>query len=165
MPSYSALPEATAALVDNQRETLDAHDDRFEAAKELTRLLGAHWRDGHAEFGFWTPQLVDEVPESAVELELLTPTEDVDLTADEETVAFDRQFVETRREGEFTWAAVDGVQPGTRDRLGTLYRLSYAVDGEGWELALTSPGLDVDDADEPLELADSDVALFVRSRN
>ena len=140
MPSYSALPEATAALVDNQRETLDAHDDRFEAAKELTRLLGAHWRDGQADFGFWTPQLVDEVPESAVELELLTPTEDVDLTADEETVAFDRQFVETRREGEFTWAAVDGVQPGTRDRLGTLYRLSYAVDGE--RETLTDPFAD-----------------------
>src|SRR6056297_986034 len=130
MPSYRTLPDATAALVDFQGELLDAHDDRFEAAKELTTRLGAHWRDGHADFGFWTPQLVDEVPESAVQLELLTPTEDVDLTADEQTLEFDRQFVETRREGEFTWAAVEGIQPGTRDQLGTLYRLSYEVDGE-----------------------------------
>ncbi|MBX0303109.1 glucosylglycerol hydrolase [Haloarcula salinisoli] len=130
MPSYRTLSDATAALVDRQREVFDAHADRFEAAKVVTTRLGAHWRDGHAEFGFWTPQLVDEVPESAVSLELLTPTEDVDLTADEETVEFDRAFVETRREGEFTWAAVEGIRPGTRDRLGTLYRLSYEVGGE-----------------------------------
>jgi len=129
MPSYRTLPDAMAALVDRQRKTLDTHDSRFEAAKRLTTRLGAHWRDGHAEFGFWTPQLTD-VPNSAVRLELLTPTEDVDLTSDEETVEFERQFVETRREGEFTWAAVKGPRPGTRDRLGTLYRLSYTVDGE-----------------------------------
>jgi hypothetical protein len=36
------------------------------------------------------------------------------------------------------------------------------VDGDGWEVALASPGLTVDSADEPVELADSEVALFVR---
>ncbi|MFC7019184.1 MULTISPECIES: glucosylglycerol hydrolase [Haloarcula] len=124
------LDAETAALADRQREVLDAHDDRFEAAKEVTTRLGAHWRDGHAEFGFWTPQLVDEVPADEVRLELLTAEDDVDLTADEQTVTFDRQFVETRREGEFTWAAVEGPRPGTREQLGTLYRLGYEVDGE-----------------------------------
>ena len=128
MASY--IDTATATLVESQRELLDTHEDRFEAAKELVPSLGAHWRDGHAEFGFWTPQLVDGVPEDAVELELLTPADDVDLTAEDQTVNFDREFVETRREGEFTWAAVEGVRPGTRDRLGTLYRLSYEGGGE-----------------------------------
>ena len=127
MPTCETLPAATDALVEFQRETLDAHEDRFEAAKQLTTRLGAHWRDDRAEFGFWTPQLVDV---DDVCLELLTPETEVDLTADEQTVAFDRQFVETRREGEFTWAAVSGVRPGTRDELGTLYRLSYEADGE-----------------------------------
>jgi hypothetical protein len=130
MSTYTTLSTETAALVEAQRDTLDTHHDRFEAAKELTTRLGAHWRDGHAEFGFWTPQLVDDVPADDVRLELLTPTEDVDLTADEQTVDFERQFVETEREGEFTWAAVEGPRPGTRDRLGTLYRLSYVADGE-----------------------------------
>ncbi len=130
MPTYTTLSGEVERLVQFQRETLDAHDDRFEAAEVLTTRLGAHWRDGHAEFGFWTPQLVDEVPESAVRLELLTPTDDVDLTAEEETVEFDRAFVETGREGEFTWAAVEGVRPGTRDQLGTLYRLSYEAGGQ-----------------------------------
>jgi hypothetical protein len=36
------------------------------------------------------------------------------------------------------------------------------VDGEGWELALSSPGLDAGAADEPLELADSQAALYLR---
>ena len=125
----SLLTAESAALVEYQRETLDAHDDRFEACKELTTRLGAHWRGDHAEFGFWTPQLAD-VPAEAVRLELLTATDDVDLTADGQTVTFDREVVETRREGEFTWAAVDGVRPGTRDQLGTLYRLAYESDGE-----------------------------------
>ncbi|MFC7077727.1 glucosylglycerol hydrolase [Haloarcula halophila] len=130
MPEYTTIEDATAALIESQREMLDAHDDRFEAAKELTTRLGAHWRDGRAEFGFWTPQLVDEVPAGEVELELLTAEESVDLTADEQQVTFDRQFVDTRREGEFTWTAVDGPRPGTREQLGTLYRLSYEADGE-----------------------------------
>jgi hypothetical protein len=121
---------ATTTLVESQRETLGAYEDRFEAATELVPSLGAHWRDGHAEFGFWTPQLAESVPAEAVQLELLTATESVDLTADEQTVTFDRELVETRREGEFTWAAVEGVRPGTREQLGTLYQLRYEVDGE-----------------------------------
>jgi hypothetical protein len=129
MPEYTTDVDATEALIAFQHEVLDAHDDRFEAGKELTPRLGAHWRDGRAEFGFWTPQL-DGVPAEDVRLELLTAEDDVDLTADEQQVAFDRQFVETRREGEFTWAAVEGPRPGTREQLGTLYRLSYEVDGE-----------------------------------
>jgi hypothetical protein len=120
----SLLTDESEALLESQRETLNAHDDRFEACKELTTQLGAHWRGDHAAFGFWTPQLVDSVAAAEVHLELLTATEDVDLTADEQTVTFDRELVETRREGEFTWAAVEGVQPGTRDQLGTLYRLT-----------------------------------------
>ena len=122
--------DATTALVESQREILETHDDRFEAAKELTTSLGAHWRDGHGEFGFWTPELAETVPADAVQLELLTPTEAVELTADEQTVTFDREPVETRREGEFTWAAVEGVRPGTREQLGTLYRLRYEAAGE-----------------------------------
>jgi hypothetical protein len=129
------LPERTEELIDRQRRILDRYDDRFEAAKELVRYLGAHWRDegGHAEVGFWTPELVDEVPADAVELELLTAREPVEFGT-ETTVEFDRATVETRREGEFTWAAVEGMRPGTRDRLGSLYRLVYEHRGERGEI-------------------------------
>ncbi len=129
--AYRTLEERTAALCDWQRERLDDRDERFEAAKALTTRLGGHWRDGHAEFGFWTPQFVrEDVPAERVQLELLLPQEEVDLGADEQTVTFDRRFVETRRCGEFTWAAVEGPRPGTREQFGTLYRLSYVVGGE-----------------------------------
>ena len=37
------------------------------------------------------------------------------------------------------------------------------VDGADWTVALSSPDLDVGAVDEPLELADSEVALFVRA--
>ena len=37
------------------------------------------------------------------------------------------------------------------------------VDADGWDLALSSPGLDAPAADEPVELADSQAAVFVRS--
>ncbi len=37
------------------------------------------------------------------------------------------------------------------------------VDDAGWEIALSSPDLDVAAADEPVELADSQSTLFVRS--
>lgn len=136
------LPGVTDDLVDRQRRILDGHEDRFDAAKELVRSLGAHWcadeRTGdaegsYAEVGFWTPELSAEVPADAVELEVLTAREPVDLGT-ETTVAFDRATVETRREGEFTWAAVEGMRPGTRQGLGSLYRLVYEHDGERGEV-------------------------------
>jgi hypothetical protein len=128
------LSEATEALREHQRSALDAHDDRFEAAKRLVSQLGARWAGDHAEFGFWTPELAD-VPADSVRLELLTLTESsepVDLSVDEQSLTFERHVVETVREGEFTWAAVAGesVRPGTRDRLGTLYQLVYEREGE-----------------------------------
>jgi len=123
------LEDATGRLCAVQRETLAAHDDRFSAMRTLVERLGGHWRGDHAEFGFWTPELTAEVPAEDVYLELLTPTEAESLTADEQTLTFQRERVPTRREGEFTWAAVEGVHPGTRDELGVLYRLSYDADG------------------------------------
>ncbi|MEF8868370.1 MAG: glucosylglycerol hydrolase [Haloarculaceae archaeon] len=130
------LARETGALIDRQRRILDAHEDRFEAAKALVRHLGARWQpeDGHAEVGFWTPGLVGAVPADAVELEVLTAREPVDLRAEEATVEFDRATVETWREGGFTWAAVEGMHPGTRDRLGSLYRLVYEHGGERGEV-------------------------------
>jgi len=130
--SVHLLPEATDALRDHATGLVERHDDRFEAAKRLVRRLGGHWRGDHAEFGFWTPELAESVPAEAVRLELLTPAEQVDLTAEETTVTFERSLVKTVREGEFTWAAVggDGVSAGTRERLGSLYQLVYEHDGE-----------------------------------
>ncbi len=82
-----------------------------------------------AVVGFWTPELDDEGVDDAF-LEVLTPEGDVDLTADETTVAFERDRVPLRRNGEYHWGVVGGMRPGTRDELGSLYQLVYEADGE-----------------------------------
>jgi hypothetical protein len=125
------LADATADLLAWHRETRRAADGAFPAMQEVVTRLGAHWRGSHAEFGFWTPEAVREgVPESDVALELLTPTDPVDLSGDRTEVTFERTRVPVRREGDFHWAAVEGVRPGSRERVGTLYRLVVEADGE-----------------------------------
>ncbi len=124
-------PDRTEQLCVHCGETLDAHDDPFEAARSIVPRLGAHWRDGVAEFGFWTPDL-ESVPADDVVLELFTPPTDADPGAAEQTVSVEYDRVPTHRSGEYTWAAVSNVRPGRRDQLGTLYRLTYRHDGE-WE--------------------------------
>lgn len=130
MSEQAFRPDLTAELIDWQKGVLDAHDERFEAAKELVERLGGHVRDGYAEFGFWTPGLVGEIPEDDVHLELLTPSADLDPGDPPESATFDRTVVETKRHGEFTWAAVEGVRAGTREELGIFYQLVYHVDGD-----------------------------------
>ncbi|WP_435062739.1 glucosylglycerol hydrolase [Halobaculum sp. EA56] len=121
------LPDETAALCEEHAAVRADHDDGFEAAKALLPHMGAHVRDDHATVGIWTPGLVEHgVPAEAVYLEVLTPPAGTDPAAtDPREVAFERSLVETRREGEVTWAAVDGMAAGTRDRLGSLYQLVY----------------------------------------
>jgi hypothetical protein len=137
------LDAETERLVEWQRGVLADHDDRFAAAKVLAKRLGAHVversettkraSDGtgsRATFGFWTPELAESVPADAVELELLVPDPDLDPGDPPERATFERHRVDTVREGEFTWAAVDGVRAGTREQLGVLYRLVHETDGE-----------------------------------
>jgi hypothetical protein len=129
--------DATAALVEWHDAVVAAHDDEFEAATELVTRLGAHYvRDddgnGTGEFGFWTPELLDEgVPAEDVSLELLTPVGEIDYGADEE-IEFHRDRLPVERNGAYHWVAVSNVRAGTRDRFGALYRLGYETD-DGWE--------------------------------
>ncbi|MFD1600742.1 glucosylglycerol hydrolase [Halobellus rarus] len=127
-PSCRSLDEPTAELLAWHRAVKSSHEDDFAAATELTTRLGAHLTDeGNAAVGFWTPDLVEAgVPESAVFLEILTPPEDLDPgVADAREVTFDRSLVSLERAGEYHWGVVDGMRPGTRERLGSLYRLTY----------------------------------------
>jgi hypothetical protein len=104
-------------------------DHRFTAAKRVARDLGGQWHGDHATVAVWTPDLADDVPATAVELELFVPETAVDPGETERrAVTFRRVRVPTRRSGEFTVSAVAGVTPGTRDRLGALYQLRAATD-------------------------------------
>ncbi|WP_380675795.1 glucosylglycerol hydrolase [Salinigranum sp. GCM10025319] len=153
-PSVDA--DATADLLAWHDRVVAAHDDEFEAAKELVTRLGAHYvREGddgdhgddgdeggagRAEFGFWTPELLDEgVPEEAVALELLTPVDGIDYEAlgagdagdaDESGAEIEvhRDRLPVERNGAYHWVAVSDVRAGTRDRFGAFYRLVYETD-------------------------------------
>ena len=50
------LQDATAELVAWAEQIQQEHEP-FTAAQHLTERLGAHLRDGHAELGFWVPEL------------------------------------------------------------------------------------------------------------
>jgi hypothetical protein len=130
------LEDQTAELLAWHRAVKSRHEDDFAAATELTGRLGAHPNDdGNAEVGFWTPDLVEAgVPESAVFLEVLTPPADLDPGAtDAREVTFDRSRVPLEREGDYHWGVVAGLRPGTRERLGSLYRLTYRTREGEWE--------------------------------
>ncbi|WP_411966673.1 glucosylglycerol hydrolase [Haloferax sp. YSSS75] len=131
--------DRTDELVSWHETIVANHDDDFEAAKQLSTRLGAHVAstDGEAGgetvvFGFWTPELVeDEIPESAVELEILTPPADFDPgDTDHRAVTFQRDRVPMARAGEYHWAVVDDVRAGTRETLGSLYQLVYEDEDE-----------------------------------
>jgi hypothetical protein len=129
------LQDRTRDLLAWHREVAATHDDDFAAAKTLVRRLGAHVTDdGHARVGFWTPDVVEaSVPASDVYLEVLTPPADLDPgSTDARAVTFDRTLVPLEREGAYHWGVVAGMRAGTRDALGSLYRLTYGTDS-GWE--------------------------------
>ena len=125
---------ATADLVERYESVVAEYDDDFEAAKELVTRLGAHYDPdaGVAEFGFWTPELLDEgVAEADVSLELLTPASEIDYEAADEgglEVEFHRDRLPVERTGEYHWVAAADVRAGTRDRFGAFYRLVYETD-------------------------------------
>ncbi|WP_435186396.1 glucosylglycerol hydrolase [Halobellus sp. EA9] len=129
------LDGATDDLLAWHRDVVARRDDDFEAAKPLVRRLGAHVTDdGHARVGFWTPDVVEAgVPAEDVYLEVLTPPADLDPgVTDAREVAFDRALVPLEREGEYHWGVVAGMRAGTRETVGSLYRLTYETD-DGWE--------------------------------
>ena len=97
----------------------------FAAARSVAARLGAHPEGpGRGTFGFWTPELVEEqVGPDQVFLELLFPPENIDLSLPEQEITFERHLVPTIRRGEFTWAVVDGVEAGDREKVGCFYSL------------------------------------------
>jgi len=145
MTTPQLRPQQTADRLDWLAETLDEFAP-FEAAQRIAPHLGAQPRDdGCVEVGFWTPALVEAgIPAEDVSLEMFTPTESVDPSAPESTVEFDRHRVPLRREGEYHWGVIEGMQIGTREQLGSLYQLVYqkrgrkvpgrddSLDRDGW---------------------------------
>ena len=124
--------EATQEILTWVEEVYRDEKNQFEAAKKIVKRLGAYWVDGRAEIGFWTPEVVDnEIPSAQLQLEIFVPVDEVDLQQRSQTIRFQRQNIPTVREGDFTWAVVEGITPGSENQLGTLYQLFYRTkDGQ-----------------------------------
>lgn len=129
--SCQVMPEATKKLADWAARVIS--DSPFEAARQIARRLGAHLVDGHAELGFWTPELVEKaIPRERIFLEVFTPLEKIDLRNREQQVSFEKALLQPLLRGEYTWAVVEGMIPGSREQVGSFYRMRYLDDQDRW---------------------------------
>ncbi len=134
-PQFRLLAEATDTLVDWARIARREAHTPFEAAQQLVSRLGVHSRNGVTEAGFWAPELVEqEIPVADVHLELLTPREPIDLRRGEQQVRFRRDLLPLVQDGEYLWGAISGMQPGSREQIGTFYRVRYRDVEGAWQV-------------------------------
>jgi hypothetical protein len=132
MPTTSparTVPEAGEELAAWARSIREQEPDDFVAAQRIARRLGATWTGDRVEIGFWAPQLVETgTPDEHVALEVLLPPDGLDLSVPDQEVVFRRAQLPVVADGEYRWAVLEGVQPGTRDRVGALYQLVWQDD-------------------------------------
>ena len=130
-PAILADLSAAEARAEWCQQVLNTAPDRFDAGKQIARRLGALVDGEQVEFGFWTPELQDwRIADGDVFLEVLRPQEELDLTASQGDVRFDRVLLPVARCEAFTFAAATGLRAGSRDQIGDFYALVYR-DQEG----------------------------------
>ncbi len=127
------VKDATRELVRWAKRVRAEANTPFEAAQQVVTRLGAHYRDGYAEIGFWTPELIDQnVPVDRALLEVLTPLEEIDFRADQQEICFRRERLCLEQDEEYLWGVVDGMRPGSRDCVGAFYWVTYQDDKGAW---------------------------------
>jgi hypothetical protein len=128
----AAQTEADAAC-----EALTTAETRFAADQEIARRLGAHVDGDIATFGFWCPELLDaRVPSGDIFLELLRPSDPIDLTRAHQDMSFDRAFIPVIREDAYCFTAVSGLCAGTREQIGDFYALTWRDADDTWHRIL-----------------------------
>ncbi|MEM6530715.1 MAG: glucosylglycerol hydrolase, partial [Chloroflexota bacterium] len=105
----------------------------FERAQQIVSRLGAHYRNGSTEIGIYAPEIAAQnIPDGDWHLEVLTPLDAIDLTADEQKVRFQRSHVPLKLIDDCAWGVIAGMTPGTRDHVGCFYWLRYKDAGGNW---------------------------------
>ncbi len=131
------VEDATEALIDRCRHIDEVSATAFDAARQQVRWLGAHWQDGRCQVGFWVPELREaRVPDHDIFLEVLTPDAEVDLNVARQTARFHRQLVPLLRYESFAFGVVEGMEPGSRERLGSFYALAWRDYDGVWQRIL-----------------------------
>ena len=121
-------------------EQYTSQPSTFDAERAIARRLGADvLADGAVCFGFWVPELLDHrVPDGDIFLELLAPTQPLDLERSHQTIDFERILLPVERYETLAFAVVDGVRAGTREQVGDFYSLCW-YDGNGAEHRIHDP--------------------------
>jgi len=123
--------DAAQALADTAQTLWTTAETAFAGEREIARRLGGQVAGEVATFGFWTPELLDQrVPTGDVFLEVLAPSEPLDLTRARQEVRFERVYLPVMRSEAHTFTAVRGMRAGTRAALGDFYALVWR-DGDG----------------------------------
>lgn len=132
--NFTLLQQVTQGLIAEIKNIRQQSATDFDATQQIVRRLGAHLRaDGRAEFGFWTPILQEnDIQAEQVFLELLTPQDKIDFSAEQQSIHFRRDRLNLLLDGEFAWAVVDGITAGNRDTIGTLYQVVYQNQAGEW---------------------------------
>jgi len=130
-PQFYQHYDNSQAMLQWARDVRNKGESEYAIARELATRLGAHYKDGMAEFGFWVPELSDKgIPDDRIFLECLTPTNKIDLQAQKQTTTFTQERVSLMRDGDYLWGVVTGMTAGTRETVGTFYWVVYQ-DHEG----------------------------------
>ena len=157
--------EATQRLVDWCREQLTTQPTAFDAEAAIARRLGAQKFGDLFEFGFWTPELLDHrVPDGDVFLEILEPSDDIDLTRSHQELSFERVYLPVMRYEAHTFACVSGLKAGTRDLIGDFYALAWRDASGDWHRILDPLAASLPfGAMAPAELYDTEAMQAARS--
>lgn len=132
--SCRLLKNETTELVAWCERTLAESASPFAAAQILVRRLGVHFVNGRAEVGFWAPEIRERhVLADDVFLEVFTPLDELKLQARQQQATFRRDLVPLVRYEEYLWGVVEGLQAGTRDQLGSFYRVKYRDQDNTWK--------------------------------
>lgn len=132
-PAVRVDDKRSKALADWCTEVLHFEHDPFEAARKVCRRLGAHVVKNRTEFGFWAPEILEKrVSPHDVYLEILTPTDEMNLSAGYVEMRFRRQLLPMHKSSEFLWVSVEGLTAGRRERVGCFYQVKYQTGDGKW---------------------------------
>ncbi len=121
--------EATRALVQWANKIRREENTAFAASRHLATRLGAHYKDGLAEIGFWAPELIQyNISSEHVYLEVFRAQESLDFRADMQTIRFQCRRVPLILDGEYLWGVIEGMRPGSRNGSGDFYQVIYTND-------------------------------------
>ncbi len=127
--------DATQAIVTWVESVLNSPITDFERIQTIVKRLGAHLNDdGLAEIGIWAPELLDnDIPQEDIFLEILEPPVEFDLHAETQELNWQRYRLPMRQTGVYLWAAVEGMQAGTREDIGHFYWVRYRDRDGNWQ--------------------------------